>query len=100
MFHSVARETWFEVASKAEIQALLDIGVTGERIFFSNPVKQMAHIEFAVKHGIKLFVYDSETEIEKLAQFNNPDDPLEVYVRMPRAIGASSRPAPASRSAP
>jgi ornithine decarboxylase len=73
---------WFEVASKAEIQALLDIGVTGERIFFSNPVKQPAHIEFAVKHGIKLFVYDSETEIEKLAQFNNPDDPLEVYVRM------------------
>lgn len=73
---------WFEVASKAEIQALLDIGVTGERIFFSNPVKQPAHIEFAVKHGIKLFVYDSEAEIEKLAQFNNPDDPLEVYVRM------------------
>jgi ornithine decarboxylase len=73
---------WFEVASKAEIQALLDIGVTGERIFFSNPVKQPAHIEFAIKHGIKLFVYDSEAEIEKLAQFNNPDDPLEVYVRM------------------
>jgi ornithine decarboxylase len=73
---------WFEVASKAEIQALLDIGVTGERIFFSNPVKQPAHIAFAVKHGIKLFVYDSEAEIEKLAQFNNPDDPLEVYVRM------------------
>lgn len=73
---------WFEVASKAEIQALLDIGVTGERIFFSNPVKQPAHIEFAVKHGIKLFVYDSEAEIEKLAQYNNPDDPLEVYVRM------------------
>lgn len=73
---------WFEVASKAEIQALLDLGVTGERIFFSNPVKQPAHIEFAVKHGIKLFVYDSEAEIEKLAQFNNPEDPLEVYVRM------------------
>jgi ornithine decarboxylase len=70
------------VASKAEIQALLDIGVTGERIFFSNPVKQLSHIEFAVKNGIKLFVYDSEAEIEKLAQFNNPDDPLEVYVRM------------------
>lgn len=73
---------WFEVASKAEIQALLDIGVTGERIFFSNPVKQPAHIAFAVKHGIKLFVFDSEAEIEKLAQHNNPDDPLEVYVRM------------------
>jgi ornithine decarboxylase len=73
---------WFEVASRAEIQALLDIGVTGDRIFFSNPVKQPAHIEFAVRNGIRLFVYDSEAEIEKLAQFNDPDDPLEVYVRM------------------
>jgi ornithine decarboxylase len=73
---------WFEVASKAEIQALLDIGVTGDRIFFSNPVKQPAHIEFAVRNGIRLFVYDSEAEIEKLAQFNDPGDPLEVYVRM------------------
>lgn len=26
---------WFEVASKAEIQALLDIGVAGERMFFT-----------------------------------------------------------------
>jgi ornithine decarboxylase len=72
----------FEVASKAEIEALLQVGVKGERIFFSNPVKQAAHIDFAVKHGIKLFVYDSEAEIDKLAQFNKRSDPLEVYVRM------------------
>jgi ornithine decarboxylase len=72
----------FEVASKAEIQALVDLGVDGKRIFFSNPIKQPAHIEFAVKHGIRLFVYDSENEIEKLAAFNDPRNPLEVYVRM------------------
>ena len=72
----------FEVASKAEIEALLNLGIDGSRIFFSNPIKQPAHIEFAVKHGIKLFVYDSESEIEKLAQYNDPRNPLEVYVRM------------------
>lgn len=75
-------DAWFEVASKAEIQALLDIGVPGSRIFFSNPVKQPAHIAFAVRSGIRLFAYDSEHEVEKLAQFNDPTDPLEVYVRM------------------
>jgi len=72
----------FEVASKAEIQTLLDMGVDGSRIFFSNPVKQPAHIEFAVRNGIRLFVYDSEAELDKLAQFNDPENPLEVYVRM------------------
>jgi ornithine decarboxylase len=73
---------WFEVASKNEIQALLDLGVSGNRIFFSNPIKQPAHIEFAVQHGIRLFVYDSEAEVDKLAHFNDPANPLEVYVRM------------------
>jgi len=73
---------WFEVASRAEIQALVDIGVSGDRIFFSNPVKQPAHIAFAVQHGVRLFAYDSEHELEKLARFNDPADPLEVYVRM------------------
>lgn len=75
-------DAWFEVASQAEIQALLDIGVPGERIFFSNPVKQPAHIAFAVRAGIRLFAYDSEHEVEKLARFNAPADPLQVYVRM------------------
>ena len=73
---------WFEVASRAEIQALVDIGVSGDRIFFSNPVKQPAHISFAVQHGVRLFAYDSEHEVEKLARFNDPAHPLEVYVRM------------------
>lgn len=76
------KDSMFEVASKAEIQTLIDMGIDGSRIFFSNPVKQSSHIEFAVKHGIRLFVYDSEAEIEKLAQYNDPLNPLEVYVRM------------------
>ncbi|HQZ22564.1 MAG TPA: type III PLP-dependent enzyme [Thermoflexales bacterium] len=76
------RDSWFEVASKAEISALENIGVGGDRIFFSNPIKQPAHIAHAVKLGVKLFVYDSEAELEKLAQFNDPSNPLEVYVRM------------------
>lgn len=73
---------WFEVASQAEIQSLMDIGVTGDRIFFSNPVKHPAHIRFAVQHGIRLFACDSESEVEKLAQCNDQAHLLEVYVRM------------------
>lgn len=79
---SRVERAWFEVASKAEIQTLMDIGVTGDRIFFSNPVKQPAHIAYAVQHGIRLFAYDSECEVEKLACYNDPARPLEVYVRM------------------
>lgn len=79
---SRVEDAWFEVASKAEIEALLALGVSGDRIFFSNPIKQPAHIEFAVRNGIRLFVFDSDAEVDKLAQYNDPADPLEVYVRM------------------
>lgn len=72
---------WFEVASKAEIEALAHIGVSGDRIFFSNPVKQAAHIKAAIEHGITLFVFDSEAELDKLVACAN-GKPLEVYVRM------------------
>ncbi len=79
---SEVKGSMFEVASQAEIQTLLDLGIDGSRIFFSNPIKQPAHIKFAVENGIRLFVYDSPVEVEKLAQFNDPSNPLEVYVRM------------------
>jgi ornithine decarboxylase len=72
----------FEVASKTEIATLVEMGIDGSRIFFSNPIKQIPHIDYAVKHGVKLFVFDSDAELDKLAQFNDPNNPLEVYVRM------------------
>lgn len=71
----------FEVASKAEIEALVRLGISGTRIFFSNPIKQQAHIQYAINHGINLFVYDSEAEVDKMAQAAQGQQ-LEVYVRM------------------
>lgn len=72
-------DAWFEVASRAEVEMLAKEGVSGERIFYSNPVKQMSHIQSAIARGVRLFAFDSEAEIEKLAAFGLP---LEVYVRM------------------
>ena len=73
----------FEVASKAEIEALTKLGITGDRIFFSNPIKQVAHIQYALQHGVKLFVFDSEAEADKMAALaNEAGVEIEVYVRM------------------
>ena len=72
-------DAWFEVASRAEVNILAKEGVSGERMFYSNPVKQQSHIQSAVARGVRLFAFDSEAEVEKLAAFGLP---LEVYVRM------------------
>ena len=75
---------WFEVASKAEMEALKGLGIAGNRVFFSNPIKQMSHIKMAIEYGVRLFVFDSEAEVLKLAACAHlaGDEPLEVYVRM------------------
>jgi ornithine decarboxylase len=81
LLEAIARvdKAHFEVASRAEIEALIKIGVSGANIFYSNPVKQLAHIRAAVEMGVTQFAYDSAAEVEKLASFGRP---LEVYVRM------------------
>jgi ornithine decarboxylase len=76
---SHVKDAYFEVASRAEIESLVKLGVKGEQIYYSNPVKQLSHIRAAVEMGVTHFAYDSEAEVEKLASFGLP---LEVYVRM------------------
>lgn len=78
---SKLEHAWFEVASAGEITALAACGVRGERILYSNPVKQASHIQVAIDHGVRCFSFDSEAEIEKLA-VHAERHPIEVYCRM------------------
>jgi ornithine decarboxylase len=76
---SHVKDVYFEVASRAEIESLVNLGVRGEQIYYSNPIKQLSHIRAAVEMGVTHFAFDSEAEVDKLVSFGLP---LEVYVRM------------------
>ncbi|MCA9375417.1 type III PLP-dependent enzyme [Candidatus Dojkabacteria bacterium] len=58
----------FDVASVEEIKQLLSFGVPAERIVFSAPTKIPSHIEYAFRNGIRVFSFDSDIEIEKIAR--------------------------------
>lgn len=58
----------FDAASIYEIDQCLGLGVPPERISFGNTIKKEAHIALAFDRGIRLFAYDSEAELEKLAR--------------------------------
>jgi len=77
-------DAYMEVASAAEVEWSVNAGVSGERIFYSNPVKQPSHIRAAIGMGVRLFAFDSEAEVDKLASLapEGTGQPLEVYVRM------------------
>ncbi|HTZ36792.1 MAG TPA: type III PLP-dependent enzyme [Stellaceae bacterium] len=58
----------FDVASPAEIALCLGHGATPERLSFGNTIKKERDIAAAFAQGVRLFAFDSEAELEKLAR--------------------------------
>ncbi|GAA3297059.1 type III PLP-dependent enzyme [Dactylosporangium vinaceum] len=69
----------FEIASAAELEQLLGIGVPADEILYSNPVKPEAHIEKAHAAGVLRYAFDSADELAKLER---AAPGASVYVRL------------------
>ncbi|GAA2337365.1 type III PLP-dependent enzyme [Dactylosporangium salmoneum] len=57
----------FEIASAAELDALVAVGADPALVLSSNPVKPAAHIARQFAAGVRCFAFDSESELDKLA---------------------------------
>ena len=69
----------FEIASIAELDLLLSIGVPAAEIFYSNPMKSRAYIEYAAAKGVEWYVLDSIEELRKIFSVK-PD--AKMYLRI------------------
>ena len=69
----------FEISSQEELSFLLSQGVPPQRLISSHTVKTEAFIKAAYASGVELLAFDSDAEIEKLAQFAPGS---KVYVRL------------------
>ena len=58
----------FDVASRGEIDLCLSSGAPAERISFGNTIKKQSDIAYAYAKGVRLYAFDSEAELEKLAE--------------------------------
>mmetsp|Transcript_29250 Transcript_29250/g.95321 ORF Transcript_29250/g.95321 Transcript_29250/m.95321 type:complete len:906 (-) Transcript_29250:30-2747(-) len=58
--------TGFDCASPAELEQVLSLGVSPERIVFANCCKLPAHIAYASKVGVRLTTFDTEAELRKI----------------------------------
>jgi ornithine decarboxylase len=56
----------FEIASVAELDLLVGLGVPAREIFYSNPVKSRDSIAYAAAKGVEWFVVDSLEEMRKV----------------------------------
>ncbi|MSP49725.1 MAG: type III PLP-dependent enzyme [Alphaproteobacteria bacterium] len=58
---------YFDTASQGEIDLCLSLGVAPERIGYGNTIKKRSEIAHAFAKGVRLFAFDSQAELEKLA---------------------------------
>jgi ornithine decarboxylase len=58
----------FDTASPGEIQSVLAAGCKPERISYGNTIKKQKDIAWAYEQGVRLFAFDSEAELLKLAE--------------------------------
>jgi ornithine decarboxylase len=71
--------SYFDAASRGEIELCLDAGAAPWAISFGNTIKKPADIAFAHRAGITLFAADASEELEKIAA-HAPG--AEVYIRV------------------
>ncbi len=57
----------FDAASLGEIELCLALGIDPARLSFGNTIKKQADIAFAFEKGVRLFAFDAESEVKKLA---------------------------------
>jgi ornithine decarboxylase len=58
----------FDAASLEEVEACIAAGAQPSRISYGNTVKKERAIAAAFRHGVRMFAFDSEEELEKLAR--------------------------------
>lgn len=58
----------FDIASIYELDRVLDLGVTADRMSFGNTIKKARHIRKAYEKGVRLFTSDCEMDIRNIAK--------------------------------
>ncbi|MAD45311.1 MAG: ornithine decarboxylase [Oceanospirillaceae bacterium] len=58
----------FDVASRYELDKVLALGVSGDRISFGNTIKKARDIRYFYEQGVRLFATDSEADLRNIAK--------------------------------
>src|SRR3954466_10276194 len=56
----------FEIASTAELDLLVSLGVPAAEVFYSNPMKSRESLAYAAAKGVEWFVVDSPDELRRV----------------------------------
>jgi ornithine decarboxylase len=64
----VAKGSCFDIASVYELDHILALGATPDRVSYGNTIKKAKDIAYAYSKGVRLFATDSESDLNKIAK--------------------------------
>jgi ornithine decarboxylase len=73
------RGSCFDIASIYELDLMLRLGASPDRLSFGNTIKKARDIRYAYEKGVRLFATDAESDVRKLAE-NAPGS--DVFFRI------------------
>lgn len=71
--------TGFDCASKGELEQILGLGVSPDRIVYANPCKAITYVRYAASKGINLMTFDNADELYKVKQ-HHPNSRLLLRI--------------------
>jgi len=77
----------FDIASRYELDRVLSLGITGERISYGNTIKKARDIEYFYQNGVRMFATDSKDDLRNIAKFAPGS---RIFVRMLVEAGQSA----------
>ncbi len=72
----------FDVASVSEIDRVLKLGVSPDRMIFANTIKRVEALKFAARNKVNLMTFDTEYELIKIAKYA-PHARVMVRIKVP-----------------
>ena len=69
----------FDIASRYELDKVLKLGVSPERLSYGNTIKKAKDIAYFYEKGVRMFATDSKDDLKNIAQFAPGS---RVYVRI------------------
>ena len=77
----------FDIASRYELEKVLSLGVTGDKLSYGNTIKKARDIQYFYENGVRLFATDSKDDLRAIAE-NAPGS--RVFVRILVEAGQSA----------
>jgi len=78
----------FDICSAGELDLVNRTGIDPASLIHSHPIKSIREFDYAVNHGVEIFVVDNPDEIAKLARYT--DKKLKILIRFRTTLNTNA----------